>query len=76
MLATAAVGYAVMSHASDPEKEKRLSNVEKLAEALGDRAMKEDAEEAFTLKMCNAGDISNCQTCKRVGILLDKCKEK
>lgn len=69
------IGYAIVTHASDDDREKRLSDVERLAVSLGDRAEDEDAAEAEVRKLCNAGAISRCAVCFDVGIVPEHCKK-
>ena len=62
------LGYAILSHAGDDEKESRLTAVEQVAVKLGKIHEAEDAAEARTVELCNADQVSDCRTCKDVGV--------
>jgi hypothetical protein len=68
------VGVAILSHAEDPDREKRLSDVEKVAVQLGKIHEADEAAVAERVKLCNAGAISICSMCRDVGVELEKCK--
>jgi hypothetical protein len=70
------ISYAIMSHAEDPDREKRLSDVEKVAVQLGKIHEADEAAVAERVKLCNAGAITACSTCREVGVELDICKKK
>jgi hypothetical protein len=69
------LGYAILSHAEDEEKEDRLSAVEQVAVKLGKIHEVEAAKREQTIEHCDTGIITSCRVCRDVGIVIDECKK-
>ena len=44
------------------------SEIKQLVEILGNAKKEEDAARAQTIKLCKAGEITSCRTCRDVGV--------
>ena len=70
------VGVAILSHAEDPDREKRLSDVEKVAVQLGKIHEADEAARARTIEMCENDQVNDCRECKNVGVHNTKACKK
>jgi hypothetical protein len=70
------IGYAILSHAGDDSKEKRLSDVEQVAVKLGKIHEADEAKKQQTIDHCNGGIITHCPTCRAVGVVTPTCEKK
>jgi hypothetical protein len=70
------IGSAIISHAQDDSKEKRLSDVEQVAVQLGKIHEADEAKRQQTIDHCNGGIITHCPTCRAVGVVPPSCRDK
>ena len=71
------VASAEDSHERSYAEEIEQTEIGELVKILGERANNEDAAEEETIRLCRSNMISDCRTCREVGVPEAKvCKRK